>query len=128
MPPASAHFALMPVPAPPPMIGLPAVTWVRSEATAPIDASGVLPDGSRFNGPAELRQALLSDPARFATTLTTKLMTYALGRGLEYYDRPAMRTVIPPCAAGLFAAPSKASLPWPGVLAFRSSSASSPRR
>jgi hypothetical protein len=72
----------------------PAVTWVRSEATAPIDASGVLPDGSKFNGPAELRRALLSDPSRFATTLTTKLMTYALGRGVEYYDLPAVRAIV----------------------------------
>jgi Protein of unknown function (DUF1585) len=72
----------------------PAVTWVRSEATAPIDASGVLPDGSKFNGPAELRQALLSDPSRFTTTITTKLMTYALGRGLEYYDMPAVRAIV----------------------------------
>jgi hypothetical protein len=77
----------------------PAVTWVRSEATAPIDASGVLPDGSKFNGPAELRQALLSDPSRFAATLTTKLMTYALGRGLEYYDMPAVRAIVRDAAA-----------------------------
>ena len=77
----------------------PAVTWVRSEATAPIDASGVLPDGSKFNGPAELRQALLSDPSRFATTLTTKLMTYALGRGVEYYDMPAVRAIVRDAAA-----------------------------
>ncbi len=54
----------------------------------------MLPDGSKFNGPAELRQALLSDPSRFATTLTTKLMTYALGRGLEYYDMPAVRAIV----------------------------------
>jgi hypothetical protein len=77
----------------------PAVSWVRSEATAAIDASGVLPDGSKFNGPAELRQALLSDPSRFATTLTTKLMTYALGRGLEYYDMPAVRAIVRDAAA-----------------------------
>jgi len=77
----------------------PAVTWVRSEATAHIDASGVLPDGSKFNGPAELRQALLSDPSRFATTLTTKLMTYALGRGPEYYDMPAVRAIVRDAAA-----------------------------
>ena len=77
----------------------PAVTWVRSEVTAAIDASGVLPDGSKFNGPAELRQALLSDPSRFVTTLTTKLMTYALGRGVEYYDMPAIRAIVRDAAA-----------------------------
>ncbi|MGA7237973.1 MAG: DUF1592 domain-containing protein [Bryobacteraceae bacterium] len=77
----------------------PAVPWVRSEVTATIDASGVLPDGSKFNGPAELRQALLHDPSRFVTTLTTKLMTYALGRGVEYYDMPAIRAIVRDAAA-----------------------------
>ncbi len=77
----------------------PAVPWVRSEVTAAIDASGVLPDGSKFNGPAELRQALFSDPSRFVTTLTTKLMTYALGRGVEYYDMPAIRAIVRDAAA-----------------------------
>jgi hypothetical protein len=80
----------------------PAVTWVRSEATAPIDASGVLPDGSKFNGPAELRRALLSDPSRFVTTVTSKLMTYALGRGLEYYDMPAVRAIVRDAAANQY--------------------------
>jgi hypothetical protein len=72
----------------------PAVPWVRSEATAAIDASGVLPDGSAFNGPAELRKALLRDPSRFVTTLTGKLLTYALGRGLDYYDMPTVRAIV----------------------------------
>jgi hypothetical protein len=72
----------------------PAVPWVRTEGSASIDASGKLPDGTMFNGPAELRQALLSRPDRFATTVTEKLMTYALGRGLEYYDLPAVRAAV----------------------------------
>jgi mono/diheme cytochrome c family protein len=72
----------------------PAVPWVRSEGSAAIDASGKLPDGTLFNGPAELRQALLSRPDRFVTTLTEKLMIYALGRGIEYYDVPAVRAIV----------------------------------
>jgi hypothetical protein len=77
----------------------PAVPWVRSEATAAIDASGSLPDGTKFNGPAELKNALLRDPSRFITTVTGKLMTYALGRGLDYYDMPAVRAIVRDAAA-----------------------------
>jgi hypothetical protein len=77
----------------------PAVPWVRSEGTAAIDASGALPDGSKFNGPAELKQALLRDPSRFVTTLTGKLLTYALGRGLEDYDMPVVRDIVRNAAA-----------------------------
>jgi hypothetical protein len=64
------------------------------DSTRPVDATGALPDGTTFNGVGELRQALLNPPTRFVTTLTEKLFTYALGRGLEYYDAPAVRTVV----------------------------------
>jgi hypothetical protein len=77
----------------------PAVPWVRSEATAAIDASGALPDGSKFNGPAELKQALLRDPSRFVTTLTGKLLTYAVGRGLDDFDMPVVRAIVRDAAA-----------------------------
>ena len=66
----------------------------HNEANNPIDASGVLPDGTEFDGVAGLRNALLQRPDLFVTTLTEKLMTYALGRGVEHYDAPAIRTVI----------------------------------
>ena len=66
----------------------------RDAAAAPIDASGVLPDGTRFNGVREFRAALLRDPDVFATAVTRKLMIYALGRGLEPYDMPAVRGVV----------------------------------
>jgi len=59
-----------------------------------IDTSGVLPDGTSFDGAAELRQALVAQPERFVSTFTEKLMTYALGRGLEYYDMPAIRKIV----------------------------------
>ncbi|NKB34372.1 MAG: DUF1592 domain-containing protein [Pseudomonadales bacterium] len=59
-----------------------------------IDTSGVLPDGTSFDGVAELRVALVQQPERFVSTFTEKLMTYALGRGLEYYDMPAVRKIV----------------------------------
>ncbi len=63
------------------------------ESSAPIDASGKLPDGTPFEGPAGLRDALLRSD-RFTATLTEKLMTYALGRGIEHFDRPAVRAIL----------------------------------
>jgi len=65
-----------------------------------IDASGALPDGSKFNGVAELRAALTRQPDRFAFTVTERLMTYALGRGVEYYDMPAIRQILREAAPG----------------------------
>jgi hypothetical protein len=64
-----------------------------SESGDKIDASGVLADGTKVSGVADLRVALLSRPNVFAGTMTEKLLTYALGRGLEYYDMPAVRAV-----------------------------------
>jgi hypothetical protein len=59
-----------------------------------IDASGRLVDGTAVNGPADLRAALLARSEQFVQTLTEKLTTYALGRSLEYYDMPAIRTIV----------------------------------
>ena len=58
-----------------------------------IDASGTLPDGTSFDGPADLRELLVREPEQFVTVVTEKLLTYALGRGLEYYDAPAVRAI-----------------------------------
>ena len=66
----------------------------RGESNEPINATGVLPDGTTFEGPDEMRQALLRDPQRFVATVTEKLMTYALGRNLESYDMPAVRAIV----------------------------------
>src|SRR5207237_6800575 len=60
------------------------------ESSEPIDASGALPDGTKFVGAVGLRNALLSQSDQVVTTVTEKLMTYALGRGLEYYEEPAV--------------------------------------
>jgi hypothetical protein len=59
-----------------------------------IDASGKLVDGTVLNGPADLRKALTRRPEQFAQTVTEKLMTYALGRSVEYYDMPAVRAIV----------------------------------
>jgi mono/diheme cytochrome c family protein len=64
-----------------------------------IDASGVLPDGSRFEGAAGLRQILLSRPERFVSHLTENLLGYALGRSLEHQDFPVVRSVVRTSAA-----------------------------
>jgi hypothetical protein len=60
----------------------------------PIDSSGVLPDGTKFQGPAELKKILLGRREQFVTTFTERLLTYALGRGVEYYDQPAVRKIV----------------------------------
>jgi len=64
------------------------------EEGQPIDASGGLPDGSRFTGVSGLEQGLLQRPEVFVGTLTEKLLTFALGRGVEYYDAPAVRKIV----------------------------------
>ena len=75
-------------------------TTTASAATAttenakPLDVSGGLPDGSKFSGVDGLQQALLKRPEVFAGTFTEKLMTYALGRGVETTDAPAVRKIV----------------------------------
>jgi hypothetical protein len=68
------------------------------DAGGPIEAAGTLPDGTAFSGADELREALLGSD-RFVATLTEKLLTYALGRGVEYYDQPAVRAIVRAAAA-----------------------------
>ncbi|HEV2201180.1 MAG TPA: DUF1592 domain-containing protein [Bryobacteraceae bacterium] len=68
--------------------------WRMAEEDAPIDSSGGLPDGAKFAGVSGLKQALLSRPELFVNTLTEKLLTYGLGRGLESYDEPAVRKIL----------------------------------
>lgn len=67
--------------------------WRTRDGDADIDASGQLVDGTKVNGPASLRQALVNHSDAFIRTFTEKLLTYALGRGLEYYDMPAVRAI-----------------------------------
>jgi hypothetical protein len=71
-----------------------------SDTLTPIDATGQLPDGTKINGLDDLRQALAGRPDhQFAQTLTENLMTYALGRSLEYRDMPAVRRIVRQAAA-----------------------------
>jgi mono/diheme cytochrome c family protein len=71
-------------------------TWrdVDRDTGKLIDASGTLPDGSEISGPQELREALLERPDQFVQTFVEKLMAYALGRSVEWYDMPAVRRIV----------------------------------
>lgn len=68
--------------------------WRTTEENKPIDAAGGLPDGSTFTGVADLERGLLQRPELFAGTLAEKLLVFALGRGVEYYDEPAVREIV----------------------------------
>ena len=68
--------------------------WRANEDGATIDPSGVLFNGDRVDGAAGLRQALASRPEVFVGVMTEKLLTYALGRGVEYYDMPSVRKIV----------------------------------
>jgi hypothetical protein len=65
--------------------------WRTQDAGYPVDADGAMPDGTKFKGVSGLREALLARPDVFVSTLTEKLLIYALGRGVEPYDMPAIR-------------------------------------
>ncbi|MCY4600282.1 MAG: DUF1592 domain-containing protein, partial [Acidobacteria bacterium] len=67
---------------------------VVDESFNTIDASGVLPDGTSFEGVTDMIAALVRRPERFVTTVTEKLLTYGLGRGVEHYDMPAVRRIV----------------------------------
>jgi hypothetical protein len=68
--------------------------WRTTEGGVPVDASGVMPDGTKFTNAADLQNALLRRPELFTSTLAEKLLIYALGRGVEPYDAPAVRQIV----------------------------------
>jgi Protein of unknown function (DUF1592)/Protein of unknown function (DUF1588)/Protein of unknown function (DUF1587)/Protein of unknown function (DUF1585)/Protein of unknown function (DUF1595) len=68
--------------------------WRTKEVGGAVDAAGQLADGTSVNGPVSLRQALVKHPDQFVGTLTEKLLTYALGRGLEHFDMPVTRAIV----------------------------------
>ena len=68
--------------------------WRTMDGTTPIDASGALPDGTAFDGPAEFRAALVERRGEFVRTFTEKLLTYALGRPVGHHDMPAVRAIL----------------------------------
>jgi hypothetical protein len=59
-----------------------------------VDSSGILPDGTKIDGPVGLRNVLLNKKDQFVTTTTERLLTYALGRGVEPFDMPAIRKIV----------------------------------
>jgi hypothetical protein len=68
--------------------------WRTREPGGDVDATGNLANGTVVSGPASLRAAVLTKPERFVAVVTEKLMTYGLGRGLEYFDMPTVREIV----------------------------------
>ena len=73
--------------------------WRTKDGDNPIDASGVLVDGTKVNGVDDLRAYLVKRSDQFERVVTEKLMTYALGRGIEYQDMPMVRSIVRNAAA-----------------------------
>jgi hypothetical protein len=67
--------------------------WRAQDGGGRIDSAGVMPDGAKVDGPAAVVAAIAARPEQFARTVTEMMLTYALGRGLEYYDMPVVRSV-----------------------------------
>jgi hypothetical protein len=67
--------------------------WRQTDAGNPIDTGGALPDGTKFDDVSQLRQVFMGRPEQFVEALSEKLLTYAVGRGMDYYDRPALRAI-----------------------------------
>ena len=67
---------------------------IDPQAMTPIDTTGVLPDGTTIKGPEDLRKALTARPDQFVQALTENLLTYALGRSIDYRDMPAVRKIV----------------------------------
>ena len=74
--------------------------WRERDAGLPIDASGVFPDGTRFDGIAGLKRELLRQPEQLVGTVAERLLMYAIGRNVHYYDAPAVRGIMREAAAG----------------------------
>jgi hypothetical protein len=73
--------------------------WRTREAGGEVDASGRMANGTAIDGPVSLRAAVTADPEQFIRVFTAKLLTYALGRGLDDYDMPAVRKIVRNAAA-----------------------------
>jgi Protein of unknown function (DUF1592)/Protein of unknown function (DUF1588)/Protein of unknown function (DUF1585)/Protein of unknown function (DUF1587)/Protein of unknown function (DUF1595)/Planctomycete cytochrome C len=74
--------------------------WRTREPGGPLDTSGELADGTRVDGIVDLRNAILARPEVFVRTMTEKLLTFALGRGVDYHDMPAVRSIVRQSPAG----------------------------
>ena len=69
------------------------------DTLTPIDSAGTLPDGTPIAGPEDLRKALVAEPDKFVQAFTENLMTFALGRSLDYRDMPTVRSIVRAAAA-----------------------------
>ena len=72
----------------------PSARWRTHDEGCPIDATGVLADGTKVDGVASLRGSLVRYSDQFVRVVTEKLLTYALGRGVEYQDMPMVRSIV----------------------------------
>jgi hypothetical protein len=68
--------------------------WRDTDGGAAIDATGVFPEGTTFNGVAGLEREILRQPEQFAGTVAERLLMYAIGRNLQYYDQPTVRAIL----------------------------------
>jgi hypothetical protein len=73
--------------------------WRTKDGESPINASGVLLDGTKVDGPSALRAALLQQRDQFVRAVTAKLLMYGLGREINYHDSPAIRAIVRSAAA-----------------------------
>jgi hypothetical protein len=80
--------------------------WRDRDGANAIDASGVFPEGTRFEGIAGLKQELLRHPEQFVHTVADRLLMYSLGRNLQYYDAPSVRAIARDAAPANYTLPS----------------------
>jgi hypothetical protein len=80
--------------------------WRETDGGLPIEAASTLPDGRVVDGVEGVKQLLLGDPERFVGAVTEKLLMYALGRNIQYYDRPAIRAIVRDAAADDYTFPA----------------------
>jgi hypothetical protein len=76
--------------------------WRTKDGTFDIDATGEFPDGTKFSGPAELKAIVMSRKEGFTRCLVEKMLTYALGRGIQYYDRPTIEKIVQALPVGKY--------------------------
>jgi hypothetical protein len=76
--------------------------WRDREGGRPIDTTGVFPDGTSFTGIDGLKQELLRQPEQFVQTVTERLLMYAIGRNLQYYDAPTVRQIVREAASSRY--------------------------
>jgi hypothetical protein len=77
-------------------------SWRTQDGDSPIDPTGVMVDGTKIEGIASLRESLVRRSDQFARVVTEKMLTYALGRGVEYQDMPTLRQIVHESAASQY--------------------------